>query len=144
MGISFVSDTRIDDLSGGGSWIIYEATREEQPWEQGVYKRVRFRSCGTVGYGPTMWINSKKSDDILQGYDSKAGQRIACQLWWQQCWYQGQGTKRTIFLLVETRRTIRQSSRPSVVTEMSPTIVTGSYWQSCTPRCLHKQENITA
>ena len=39
-----------------------------------------------------------------------------------------------------TRRTNRQSSRPSVVTGMSSTIVTGSYWQSCTPRCLRKQK----
>ena len=43
-----------------------------------------------------------------------------------------------------TRRTNRQGSRPSVATEMSSTIVTGSCWQNCTPRCLHKQENITA
>ena len=30
-----MSDTRIDDLSEGGSWITYEAMREEQPWEHG-------------------------------------------------------------------------------------------------------------
>ena len=38
MGISIVSDTRIDDLSEGGSWITYEATREEKPLEQGVHE----------------------------------------------------------------------------------------------------------
>ena len=144
MGISFVSDTRIDDLTGGGSWIIYEATCEEHPWEQGVYRRVRFRSCGTVGYGPTMWIKSRRSGDILHGHDSKTCEWVACRLCRQQRRYQGRGTKRTIFLLVETRRTSRQSSRPSAVTEMSSTKVTGSYWQGCTPRCSHKQEINTA
>ena len=24
--------------------------------ESRLYRRVRFRSCGTVGYGPTMWV----------------------------------------------------------------------------------------
>ena len=43
-----------------------------------------------------------------------------------------------------TRRTNRQSSRPSVVTGMSSTIVTRSYWQSCISRHLHKQRIITA
>ena len=63
--------------------------------------RVRFRSCGTVGYGPTMWVNSRKALINLHDHDSNAGQSIACQLRWQQRWYQGRGTKRTIFLLVE-------------------------------------------
>ena len=35
-GISIVSGNRFDDPSEDGSWITYEATREEQPWEQGV------------------------------------------------------------------------------------------------------------
>ena len=85
-----------------------------------------------------------RSSDILHGHDSKACQRVPCQLCRQQRWYQGRGTKRTIFLLVATRRTNRQSSHPSVVTGMSSTKVTGSYWQNCTMRCLPKQENITA
>ena len=112
--------------------------------ESKIYRRVRFRSCGTVGYRPTMWVKGRKGDDILHGHDSKAYQRIICQLCQQQRRYQGRGTKRTIFLLVETRRTNRQSSRPSVVTRMSSTIVTGSYQHDCAPRCLHKQKNITA
>ena len=144
MGISIVSDTRIDDLSEGGSWITYEATCEEQFWKTGMYKRLKFRSYGTVGYGPTMWVKSRRSGDILHGYDSKACQRIAYQLCRQQHRYQGRGTKRTIFLLVETRQTNRQSSLASVVTGMLSTIVTGSYWPSCTPWCLHKQGDITA
>ena len=44
----------------------------------------------------------------------------------------------------KTRGTNRQSSRPSVVTEMSSTMVTGSYWPSCTLRYLPKQGIITA
>ena len=55
-GISIVSDTRIDDLLEVAREFTYEATRKEQPWDQVVYRRVRFRSCGTVGYGPTMWL----------------------------------------------------------------------------------------
>ena len=38
MGVSFVSDTRTDDLSEGGSGITYEAMCEEQPCKQGVQK----------------------------------------------------------------------------------------------------------
>ena len=69
--------------------------------ESRLHRRVRFRSCGTVGYGPTLCVQSRKSGDILHGYDSKACLRIACQLCWHQRWYQGRGTKRTIFLFVE-------------------------------------------
>ena len=42
------------------------------------------------------------------------------------------------------RRANRQSSRLSVVTGMSSTIVTGSSWQSGRPRCFHKQGVIPA
>ena len=66
-----------------------------------VYRIVRFQSCGTVGYGPTMWFFFNRSRDILHGHDSKACQRVARQLCWQQRRYQGRGTKRTILLLVE-------------------------------------------
>ena len=94
--------------------------------ESRLYRGVRFRSCGTMGYGPTLCVQSRKSGDTLHGYDSKACHRIACQLCWHHRWYQGRGTKRTIFLLVGTRQTIRQSSRPSVVIKRSSTIVTES------------------
>ena len=73
-----------------------------------------------------------RSSDILHGHDNKACQRVPCQLCRQQRWYQGRGTKRTIFLIIATRRTNRQSSRPSVVTRMSSTKLTGPYWQNCT------------
>ena len=66
-----------------------------------MYRRVRFRSCGTVGYGPTIWDKGRRSGDILHGHDNKACQRVAGQLCWLHRWYQGRGTKRTIFLLVE-------------------------------------------
>ena len=71
-----------------------------------VYRRVRFWSCGTVGYGPTMWVKSRKGDDVLHDHVSMACQRITGHLCWQQRWYQGRGTRRTIFLLVERGRTI--------------------------------------
>jgi len=109
---------------------------------------------GESGFDPVkLWVMGppcgsffiyNRSSDILHGHDSKACQGVPCQLCRQQRWYQGRGTKRTIFLLVEMRRTNRQGSRPSVVTGMSSTIVTRSYWQSCTSRCLHKQWIITA
>ena len=37
-------------------------------------RRVRFRSCGTVGYGPTMWVKSRKGGDVLRDHASKACQ----------------------------------------------------------------------
>ena len=46
-------------------------------------------------------VKSRKGVDILHGHDSKTCQRVAYQLCQQQCRYQGRGTKRTIFLLVE-------------------------------------------
>ena len=55
-GISIVSDTRIDHL---GRWPVNYIRGHAQgiTLETTVYRRVRFRSCGTVGYGPTMWLN---------------------------------------------------------------------------------------
>ena len=46
-----------------------------------VYMRVRFRPYGIVGYGPTMWVKSRKGGDILHDHDSKACERVACQLY---------------------------------------------------------------
>ena len=34
---------------------------------------------GPVGYGPTMWVKSRKGDDVLHDTVSKACQSIACQ-----------------------------------------------------------------
>ena len=132
-GISILSDTRIDELSKGGSWITYEATREEQPWEQEVYRWVRFRSCGTVGYGPTMWVKGRKGGDVLRDHASKVCQRIAYQLCRQQSSVPRARDEENHSPARWTRRAVRQSSRPSVVTEMSSTVETGSHWQNCTP-----------
>ena len=33
--------------------------------ESMLLRRVRFRSSGPVGYGPTIWVKSRKGDDIL-------------------------------------------------------------------------------
>ena len=50
----------------GGSWITYETKHEEQFWKTEMYRRVRFRSCGTVGYGPTIWVKSRKGANICR------------------------------------------------------------------------------
>ena len=82
---------------------------------------------GPVGYGPNMWVKSRRSGDILHGFDSKVCQRVACQLYRQQGRYQGRGTKRTIFLLVERGGPIGKVLIHRWHTGMSSTIVTGSY-----------------
>jgi hypothetical protein len=120
-----------------GRWLMNYMRRQARgiTLETEVYKGVRFRSCGTMGYGPRqdpaelwlVWVKSREGGDILYGHDRKACRMIACQLCRQPRRYQGRRMKRTIFLLVETRRTCRQSSRPSVVTGMLSTVVTGSY-----------------
>ena len=79
---------------------LHTKSRARNNFGNKVYRRVRFRSCGTVGYGPTMWVKSRKGDDVLHDHVSKACQRIAYQLCRQQHRYQGRGTTRTIFLLV--------------------------------------------
>src|SRR3954462_1146772 len=87
--------------------------------ETGRYMRVRFRSYGTVGYGPT--LNRKGVDiqcDQVARYDGEQLVNLCRQQ--HQC--QGRGTNRTIFLLIKTRWTNWQSSCPSVVTEMLSTI----------------------
>ena len=33
--------------------------------ESRLYRRDRFRSCGTLGYGPTMWVKSRKGANIF-------------------------------------------------------------------------------
>ena len=43
----------------------------------------------------------QKGGDILHGHDSKACQRVTGQSCWLHRWYQGRGTKITIFPLVE-------------------------------------------
>ena len=56
---------------------------------------------GTCGLWAHHVVESRKGADILHGHDSKVCQRVACQICRQQHRYQGQGTMRTISLLVE-------------------------------------------
>ena len=113
-------------------------------FETGMYRRVRFRSCGTVGYGPTMWVKSRRSGDILLGHDSKACQKGSLSIMSATTSVPRARGEENYFPARWTRRTNRQSSRPSVATGMSSAIVTGSLWQSCKPRCFHKQGIISA
>ena len=48
--------------------------------ESGLYKRVRFRSSGPVGYGPTMWIKSRKGDDILHRKQGMSENSLSAKL----------------------------------------------------------------
>ena len=121
--ISIASDTRTDDKKVGRELDTKPSMRntledrDVQDRERGSILWVMDPPCGLKA----------RRRYILHGHDRKAGQRTTCQLCWQERWYQGRGTKRTIFLLIETRRTNRKSSHPSVVTGMSTTIVAGSY-----------------
>jgi hypothetical protein len=44
---------------------LYTKPSAKDTLESGLNRRVRFRSSGPVGYGPTMWDESRKSGDIL-------------------------------------------------------------------------------
>ena len=103
-------------------WLVtwYEAKCKNIS-ESMIYRRVRFRSCGTVGYGPTMWVKSRGSSDILHGHDSKACQRVACQLCRSTTSVPRARDEENHFPARWTRRAIRQSSCPSVATGMSST-----------------------
>ena len=58
-------------------------------------------NCGLWAHHVVLFFIYNRSSDILHGHDSKACQRVPCQLCGHQHWYQGRGTKRTAFLLVE-------------------------------------------
>ena len=115
--ISIASDTRTDDKKVGRELDTKPSMRntledrDVQDRERGSILWVMDPPCGLKA----------RRRYILHGHDRKAGQRTICQLCWQERWYQGRGTKRTIFLLVKTRRINRQGSRPSVATGMSST-----------------------
>ena len=70
-GISIVSDARINDLIGKVAHELLTSPRGRNNFGTGVCRRVRFRSCGTVGYGPTMWVKSRKGVDIVHGHEIK-------------------------------------------------------------------------
>ena len=48
--------------------------------ESGLYRRVRFRSRGPVGYGPTMWVKSRKGDDILHRKQGMSEDSLSAKL----------------------------------------------------------------
>ena len=106
--------------------------------------RARFRSWDLWVMGPPCGLKSRKDSDILHDHVSKACQRITSQFMLTTSLVPRARDEENHFPARWTRRTNRQSSRTSVANGMSSTIVTGSYWQSGTTRCLHKQGNITA
>ena len=67
-----MSDAGIDDLIGRWLMNYIRVHAGGITLGTGVYRRVRFRSCGTVGYGPTMWVKGRKGGDVLRDHDSKA------------------------------------------------------------------------
>ena len=79
--------------------------------------------------GPPCGLKEGKALFILNGHDSKACQRVACQLCRQQSSVPRARDEKNHSPARWMRRTNRQSSRPSVATGKSSTIVTGSYWQ---------------
>ena len=91
-GIIIVFIARIDDLIGKVAHELLTSPRGRNNFGTGVCRRVRFRSCGTVGYGPTMWV-FYRSSDILHGHDSKACQRVPCQLCRQHVGTKGEGRR---------------------------------------------------
>ena len=70
--IIIVSDARIDDLIGKVAHELLTSPRGRNNFGTGVCRRVRFRSCGTVGYGPTMWVKSRNGSEVLHDHVSKA------------------------------------------------------------------------
>jgi hypothetical protein len=59
-----VFDTRMNNGIEISLRITYKP-RAKDTLESGLNRRVRFRSRGPVGYGPTMWVESRKGGDIL-------------------------------------------------------------------------------
>ena len=103
--------------------------------ETGTYKRVRFRSGGTVGYGPTL---NKKGCAILCDQVARYDGEELVSFVGNKVGTKGEGQREPFFLLVKTRRTNRQGSRPSVVTERSSTIVT-----RCMDKVVHQSVYIS-
>src|SRR3954464_3387278 len=100
-----------------------------------MYKRVRFRSCGAVGYGPT---KNREGGDMLCDHDARFVREQFVSYVSNKVGTKGEGRREPFFLLVKTRKTNCQGSRPSVVTEKSSTIVTG-----CTDKVVHRSVYIS-
>ena len=100
-GIIIVSDARIDDLIGRWLMNYIRVHAGGITLGTGGVQESQFSILWYCGLWAHHVVESRKGADILHGHDSKACQRVACQLCRQQPRYQGRGTKRTIFLLVE-------------------------------------------
>ena len=83
-----------------------------------------------MGYGPT---SNKKGAGIQCDHDARFVKEQLVSFVGNKVGTKGEGQREPFFLLVKTRRTNRQGSRPSVVTEKSSTIVTG-----CTDKVVHQ------
>ena len=68
---------------------------------------------------------TRKGGDILCDHDARFVREQLISYVGNNVGTKGEGQREPFFLLVKTRRTNWQGSRPSVVTEMSSTMVTG-------------------
>ena len=57
-GISIVSDT--EQINRRVARELHRKSSTRDNFDNRVYRRVRFWSCEIVGYGPTMWVKSRK------------------------------------------------------------------------------------
>ena len=119
-------------------WHTRSSTRNN-PWERECTKESGFDPVDLWVMGPPRIGRVATCYAIT----TQGCQRIVCQLCQQQHRYQEQWTLRTIFLLVNTRRTNWQSSRPGGYRNVINNGNKG-YWRGSTPRCLHKQGIIAA
>ena len=60
MGISIAFDTRTYHKKVARELHMKPSARNNFG-KTGLSRRVRFRSCGTMGYGPPMWVKSRKA-----------------------------------------------------------------------------------
>src|SRR4051812_43351049 len=97
--------------------------------------RVRFRSCGTVGYGPT---EGKKGGDIPCEHNARFVRDQFVNYVGNIIRAKGEGRREPFSCLIRRGGPNWQSSRPSVVTEKSSTIVT-----SCTDNVAHQSVYIS-
>ena len=112
-------------------------------WYRTGYRKADDRSQVSVLWNCGLWAHIEPGWWHSMQSRRKVCQRIACQQCRQQYRYQEQWTKRTIFLLVNTRQTNWQSSRPGGYRDVINNGNKG-YWRGSTSRCLHKQGIIVA
>src|SRR3954468_24519659 len=106
----------------------------------GTNRRVRFRSCGTVGYGP---ILNKKSVDIQCDCDAMFVREQFVSFVGNNVGTKGEGRKEPFSCSLRRGGPIGKV----LVHRWSPKIINNRnrlYGQGSTPKCLHKQTIITA